>query len=125
MSTSTLPILADLSARRLDLVVSRESDPSLSVVIEDEDGVAQDITTDTITWTILDGLGGTVVKAVTKASGSHDDPLNGATTLSLVAADLATASATEETRWWHEIRRVTGGRAIPYWAGTFLVRPTR
>jgi len=109
----------------LDLTLSRGTDNSLEVVITDGDGRAIVITNDTVKFTVKDEVDGTVVFEHTNMPGGHSSPGLGQTIFEISAADTATASATADTFWVFEVRRITPALdEFVHISGQFIVRPT-
>lgn len=90
-----------------------------------DDGVASDISADTVEFTAKDAPGGEVVKIATKANGpgDHSTPEEGKTRFTLTAAELALTDPTESETWWFEVRRTReDGSVIVHAWGRLVVR---
>lgn len=116
-----LPIQPDC----INLTIQRETDNQLEVVITDGDGKAIAINNDTITMTVKDEPGGSVVFTKSNGPGSHSNPGLGQTIFTIAAADTSSASASTTTYWVFEVRRIAaGGDERIHIKGDFIVEPT-
>lgn len=114
-----------LSPDCIDIVMPYGTDNELTAVLKDGDGKAVPINTDTITLTVKDGRGGTLIFQKTNAPGAHTDPAQGETVFAIAATDISTADPYSCTTWLYELRRTTnGGLTYVHLSGRFVVSAT-
>lgn len=113
--------LIDLLPIPYDIRVPRKADTTLQVAFTNASGVAEDLTSDTITLIVADDYGGTTqfTKEVTEFSA----PLTGIALIVLAAADLDDGKTSGVTTWVYTIWRTHGGRNIAWFSGSFEIRP--
>lgn len=108
-----------------DIRLPYGTDNELVAILQDGDGRAIAITTDTVTMTVTDGRGGSTVFSKSNAPGAHSDPDQGETVFAILAADIIAADPHTTTTWLFEIRRTdNGGLSYSHLAGRFIVEPT-
>lgn len=94
------------------------------VEIMDNEGDPIDITSDTITFTIKDEIGG-VTKLQKINTPAHSDPTNGKTTFTIAQTDIPSVSPYEVRNWVYEIRRTDAGSLEDvHLQGAFIVNPS-
>jgi hypothetical protein len=108
-----------------DIILPYGTDNDLVAIVKDGDEKAIPINTDTITLTVKDGRGGTLIFAKVNAPGSHANPAQGETVFSVSSADISSADPYAVTVWRYEVRRQTSGGAVfSHVSGRFIIEPT-
>lgn len=116
----------DVRPTETRIVVPRDVDVSLVVTLS-HDGVAPNITLDTVTFSVKTALAAsTAVFEIANGPGGHTTPASGVTTFAITPARTATASTRTPTQWFYEIRRTVAGtlQEYVYAYGPFEVVPT-
>lgn len=112
-----------VSARAIDQVlqVNRKRLARFRLVVKDVNGNPEDVTGDTFTATVTDGLGG-----ATKFSGvcSVVDAVNGEVSVTFSAANNTDgASGATITTYYYVIDRTHLGETFPIFAGQYEIHP--
>lgn len=120
-TVSFLPTEADIEILRADprSITFKFSDP------------IRDITNDSITFAVYDGIDGTEVFTYTNGIGEHSDPAladGGETAFAVVPTDTDDASPEAKTAWVYEVRvlpqgGVAGTDDFVAFKGKFLISP--
>lgn len=121
------PSNRDFLGTPIDALIRRDTDNTLQVTIQDADGVAIDITNDTVTMTVSDKPGGTQKIQKINLTGQHTVPASGTTRFDFTDAELEPAGTDAEHTlyWWYEVRRTTaGGDEFVHIEGAFTILPS-
>lgn len=94
---------------------------SLLFTLQDKDGKAVDITTDSVQLTVRTDYGGSVVFSQANGTGQHSTPAQGQTIFILPRDTIAAAVlARGTTTWVYEVRRVDGANEYVHVYGEML-----
>lgn len=85
----------------VDIILQQGTDATLEVILTDGDGAAVDITNDTVTMTVRESIGGTLLFQKSNGIGEHNEPLRGSTLMVIEPADIPAAGV-----FVYEVRRL-------------------
>jgi hypothetical protein len=121
------PQSLDLTPEIINLEVQQGTDVVITFQLTDGDGVAVDISLDSVKFTAKDEFAGDVMIATkTNSPGQHEDPSDGQTTFTLTKTNLTTETPADEVTWKYEIRRVfaSSAREVVYIHGDLTLKPS-
>jgi hypothetical protein len=116
-TVSVLPVCVHLE-------IIRGTDVGFIFTLTDEDGVAQDITNDTVKFTAMDKADVRQIE-LTNGVGQHYSPSEGRTQFDIVASETDTVVKSADVIWTYEVRRIyASGDEKVWFQGEFRISPT-
>lgn len=99
----------DLQPVEVDIYVEQESDNVIRFQLKKLSGVTwvpEDISLDTVVFTVRDDFGGTLMFQYENEPADHSDGVNGYTDFALLRTDLDPGDRTSDYTWKYEVRRI-------------------